>query len=104
MWGPGSGAGTQQSRSQRFSKQSFSDDECCDHCDEKGDNRETCPHKKKFWYQVPPEDNQLKHHHWSKSCKQTVMYCTVCKTWCYDHSGGHFAKDHAAWKKSNVGV
>ena len=32
------------------------------------------------------------------------MYCTVCKTWCYDHNGGHFAKDYAAQKKSIEGA
>eukprot|EP00957_Ditylum_brightwellii_P128149 9774639-Ditylum_brightwellii.AAC.1 len=37
---------SKQSRSQPFSKQSFSDDERCDHCDEKGHKRETCSNKK----------------------------------------------------------
>eukprot|EP00957_Ditylum_brightwellii_P194047 14778151-Ditylum_brightwellii.AAC.1 len=61
------GSKSKQNRSQHLSKQSFSDDEHCNHCDKKGHKRETCPHKKKFWYHVPPKDNQLKHHHWTKS-------------------------------------
>eukprot|EP00957_Ditylum_brightwellii_P014692 1107913-Ditylum_brightwellii.AAC.1 len=65
---------------------------------------ETYPHKKMFWHQVPPKDNQLKHHHWTKSGKQPVTYCTVCKTWHYDHDGSHFAKDYATWKKSKEGA
>eukprot|EP00957_Ditylum_brightwellii_P042909 3248388-Ditylum_brightwellii.AAC.1 len=32
------------------------------------------------------------------------MFCSVCKTWHYDHDRGHFAKDHAAWKKSKEGA
>eukprot|EP00957_Ditylum_brightwellii_P078708 5984290-Ditylum_brightwellii.AAC.1 len=32
------------------------------------------------------------------------MYCTVCKTWHYDHDGGPFAKDYATWKKSKEGA
>eukprot|EP00957_Ditylum_brightwellii_P067355 5112717-Ditylum_brightwellii.AAC.1 len=39
----------------------------------------------------------------TKSGKQPVTYDTVCKTWRYDHDGGHFAKDHAVWKKSKEG-
>eukprot|EP00957_Ditylum_brightwellii_P071344 5423383-Ditylum_brightwellii.AAC.1 len=54
------GSKSKQSRRQCFSKQSFYDDECCNHCDEKSHQRETCPHQKKCWYQVPPNDNQLK--------------------------------------------
>eukprot|EP00957_Ditylum_brightwellii_P029505 2229837-Ditylum_brightwellii.AAC.1 len=53
---------------------------------------------------MPPKDNQLKHHHWTKNGKQSVMYCTSCKTWHYDYDGGHFAKDHATWKKSKEGA
>eukprot|EP00957_Ditylum_brightwellii_P031629 2399033-Ditylum_brightwellii.AAC.1 len=40
------GSKSKQSRSQCFSKQSFSDDERYNHCNEKGHKRETCPHKK----------------------------------------------------------
>eukprot|EP00957_Ditylum_brightwellii_P157527 11989817-Ditylum_brightwellii.AAC.1 len=98
------GSNSKQIRSQRFRKQSFSGDERCNHCNEKGHKRDTCPHKKKFWYQVPPKDNQLKRHHWTKSGKQPVTCCTVCKTWRYDHDGGHLAKDHSAWKKSKEGA
>eukprot|EP00957_Ditylum_brightwellii_P202357 15329801-Ditylum_brightwellii.AAC.1 len=51
-----------------------------------------------------PKDNQLKYHHLTKSGKQPVTYCTVCKSWHYDHDGGHFAKDHTTWKKSKEGA
>eukprot|EP00957_Ditylum_brightwellii_P175587 13369093-Ditylum_brightwellii.AAC.1 len=50
---------------------------------------------------MPPKDNQLKQHHWTKIGKQPVTYCTVYKTWHYDHDGVHFAKDHSAWKNRN---
>eukprot|EP00957_Ditylum_brightwellii_P141822 10805541-Ditylum_brightwellii.AAC.1 len=40
------GSKSKQSRCQSFSKQSFSDDERCNHCNEKDHKRETCPHKK----------------------------------------------------------
>eukprot|EP00957_Ditylum_brightwellii_P094071 7162465-Ditylum_brightwellii.AAC.1 len=40
------GSKSKQRRSQHFSKQSFPDEEHCNHCDEKGHKRETCPHKK----------------------------------------------------------
>eukprot|EP00957_Ditylum_brightwellii_P092531 7046729-Ditylum_brightwellii.AAC.1 len=64
------GSKSKQRISQYFSKQSFSNGEHCNHCNEKGHKRETCPNKKKFWYLVPPKDNQLKHHHRTKSGKQ----------------------------------
>eukprot|EP00957_Ditylum_brightwellii_P172669 13144280-Ditylum_brightwellii.AAC.1 len=40
------GSKSKQSRSQSFRKQSFSDNEHCNHCNEKDHKRETCPHKK----------------------------------------------------------
>eukprot|EP00957_Ditylum_brightwellii_P058048 4402384-Ditylum_brightwellii.AAC.1 len=42
------GSKSKQSRNQCFSKQSFSDNECCNHCNEKGHKRKTCPHKNFF--------------------------------------------------------
>jgi len=66
----------------------------CIHCDEKGHEKENCPHKTIPWYKVPPKDKQLSRHHITREGKKPVLYCTQCSSWRYTHMGGHLAKDH----------
>eukprot|EP00957_Ditylum_brightwellii_P081489 6199805-Ditylum_brightwellii.AAC.1 len=95
------GSRSKQSRNKNPSNHPSSTSQHCIHCDENSHNKDNCPNKDKKWYEVPPKGTQYFHHHWTKcDGKKPVKFCTTCTTWRYDDNGGHLAKDHATWKKT----